>query len=152
MTERKRSSYISYQNLANWLCVTFLHSAQRTMQNQSSKPEVLAYCHGKNADSEKQVLKQRTCLFHAALAGEGKTSDRHCLTLKPVSLPRGESVLDTQIRMSPCFPLTWDCSLLGAAAQTSKWKKSWIAPNTPSTGSPCSAVHRAAAGFSTWHW
>lgn len=148
MAERKCSSYVSYQNLANWLCVTFLHSAQRTTQNQSSKSEILAYFHEKNPDSEKQVLKQKICLFHTALE-EGRTSDRHCLTLKPVSLPRGKSVIDTQIGISPCFPFTSDCSLLGAAVQTSKWKKCWIAPKTPSMGSPFSVVHLVAAGCST---
>lgn len=81
-----------------------------------------------------------------------KTSDRYCLTQKPVSLPRGKSVFDTQIWISPCFPLTWDCSLLGAAVQISKWKKGWIATNTPRMGRPCSVVHLAAAGCSTWHW
>lgn len=96
MPERKCSSYVSYQKLANWLCVSFLHSAQRTTQNQSSKPEVLAYCHEKNPDSEKQLLGQRTCLFHTALGRDGKTSDRHCLTLKPVCLPRGKFVLNTK--------------------------------------------------------
>lgn len=97
---------MSYQNLANWLCVTFLHSAQRTTQTQPSKPEVLAYCHEKNPDSEKQDLEQRTCPFHTALGGEGKTSDRHHLTPEPVSLPCGKSVLNTQMWMSPCSPLS----------------------------------------------
>lgn len=115
--DRKEMFFLCILSKSCKLSVTFLHSAQRTTQNQSSKPEVLAYCHEKNPDSEKQVLKQRTCHFHTALAGEGKTSDRHCLTLKLVSLPRGESALDTQIWMSPCFPLTWDCSLLKAANQ-----------------------------------
>lgn len=122
------------------LCMNFLYSAQRMMQNQSSKTSSLGLLPSKQSRPGKQVLKQRTCLFHTALAGEGKTSDRHCLTLKPACLPSGKSMLDTQIQMSPCLPFTWDCSLLVADIQTSKWKKSSIAWNTPSTGcSPLSA-------------
>lgn len=123
------------------LCMTFLHSAQRTTQNQSPKIWSLGLLPTEKSGLRKQVLKQRTCLFHTALAGEGKTSDRHCLTLKPACLPSGKSMLDTQIRMSLCLSFTWDCLLLVAEIQTSKWKKSLIAPNTASMGSsPLSAV------------
>lgn len=122
------------------LCMNFFHSAQRTMPNQSSKTSSLGLLPSEKSRPGKQVLKQRTCLFHTALAGEGKTSDGHCLTLKHACLPSGKSVLDTQIQISPCLPFTWDCSLLVADIPTSKWKKSSIDWNTPSTGcSPLSA-------------
>lgn len=66
----------------------------------------------KISDSEKKVLKQRTCFYHTALAEEDFR--RYCLTQKPVSLPRGKSwYTSMDVPMLPShlrLLIAWSCS------------------------------------------
>lgn len=137
------------------LCMTFLHCAQRTIQNQPSKTWSLGLSPSEKSRLREQVLEQMTCLFHTALVEEGKTSDRHCLTLKPACLPVVNLCLIYQYRCPhACLSLeTFHCLQLtfkpanGIKAWLPWPHQMWVPVSFCST-----PVLLVVLGCSKWYW